>query len=190
MLRIKNIEELQGMLLEIPSLVDQQKHRDPKFIQNVEQWLYALEKSLENNHMPIVGNVAALRGVLISASRGTIPDGIEFLGRCTKHKIFEETAAHVLRQTGNLISNEIQKDCERVAEAERLTRQMIALAKTKKLIKELPSGNNFMDILKTIWKSMSADPELSPGTISIEGLIGPYDALIVLDRTLTSDISK
>lgn len=190
MLRIVNLEEIQGMLLRIPGLVDLQDRRDPDFVQDVKEWLSKLEKVLENNRLPAAGNVAALRALLISAEQGVIPTGVEFHGRTTGRKIREAAAAYVLRHTGDLVSSVIQKDRERVAEAERMTRQLVALAKAKGFIQELPSGDNFTDMLKSVWRTLSADQELSPGTVNVEGLIGPHDALVVLDRIITSDTPR
>lgn len=190
MLRIVNLEEIQGMLLRIRGLVDLHDKRDPDFVENVKEWLSKLEKVLENNRLPAVGNVAALRALLISAEQGVIPTGVEFHGRATGRKIREAAAAYVLRQTGDIVSSIIQKDRDRVAEAERMTRQLVALAKAKGLIQELPTGENFTDMLKAIWRTLFADPDISPGTINVEGLIGPHDALIILDRILTSDTPR
>ncbi len=190
MLRIVNLEDIQSMLLRIPRLVDQQERRDPDFVQDVKHWLSKIEKTLENNRMPSAGNVAALRALLVSAERGVVPAGVEFHGRITRRKIRDAAAACVIRETGDLLSNVLQKDLAQVAEAERLTRQLVSMAKVKGHIRELPAGENFTDMLKAIWRAMSADPELSPGTISVEGLVGPHDALVVLDRILTSDTPR
>jgi len=190
MLRIVNLEEIQGMLLRIPGLVDLQKRGDTGFAQEVGQWLSELEQLLHNNNMSVAGNIAALRALLISAERGVIPAEIEFHGRPTKRKIQEAAAAYVLRQTGDLISSVLEKDHGRVAEAERMARQMLALAKAKGLIRERPDGENFTDILKGAWMSLSSDPDISPGAINVEGLVGPQDALIVLDRAISSDIPQ
>lgn len=190
MLRIVNLEEIQGMLLRIPGLVDQQDRRDPDFVQDVKRWLSKLEKILDDNRIPVAGNVAALRGVLISAERDVIPAGIEFHGRSTGRKIREAAAAYVLRQTGDLVSSVIQKDDERIAEAKRMGRQLVALAKAKGLIHELPSGENYTEMLKAMWRTLSSDPDISPGTVNVEGLVGSNDALIILDRTITSDMPR
>lgn len=188
MLRIVNLEEIQGMLLRIPGLVDLQEQRDPNFVQDMKLWLLKLERTLNNNRMTVAANVAALRGLLISAERGAIPIGVELHGQSTRRKIRDAAAAYVLRETGDLVSSVIQKDQDRVAEAERLSRQLVALAKAKGLIQERPSGENSADMLKTIWQVLSDDLELSPGMINLEGLVGPNDALIILARIITSDI--
>lgn len=188
MLNIVNLEEIQSILLLIPALVDLQQQRDSDFVEEVKNWLKKMEKVLENNRIPAVGNVATLRGVLISAERGVIPVGIELRGRPTGRKIKEATAADVLRHVGELVSNVIHQDRERVAEAKRLGRQLVALAKTKGLICELPSGEQYTEMLKVMWRTLSSDPDISPGSVNVEGLVGPHDALIILDRTITSDI--
>ena len=76
MLRIVNLEEIQGILLHISGLVDLQEQRDPNFVRDVKQWLSKLEKTLDSNRMAVAGNVAALRGLIISAEQGIIPAGV------------------------------------------------------------------------------------------------------------------
>ena len=187
MLRIVNLEEIQGMLLRIPDLINLQERRDSGFVEEVKRWIATFEKVLVSNRMPVTSNVATFRGVLISAEGGVIPPGVEFHGRPTKRKIREAAAAYVLRQTGDLISSVIQKDYERIVEAERLTRQLIAMAKAKGLVQPLPGEGDHMEKLRALWRILVADPDIGAGTVNVEGLVGPYDALIVLDRTMVTD---
>ncbi len=84
----------------------------------------------------------------------------------------------------------INKESARIDEAQRIARQLVALAKAKGLIHEFPSGENYTEMLKTMWRTLASDPDILPGTISVEGLVGPNDALIILDRTITSDIPR
>ena len=188
MLNIVNLEEIQSILLFIPALVDLQQERDANFVKEVKNWLKKMEKVLENNRIPAAGNVATLRGTLISAERGIIPVGIELHGKPTGRKIKEATAADVLRHVGEIVSNVIHQDRERVAEAKRLGRQLVALARTKGLIHELPSGEQYTEMLKALWRTLASDPDISPGTTNLEGLVGPNDALIIIDRTIASDV--
>jgi len=190
MLRLVNLEEIQSLLLRIPDLVNLQDQRDYRFEQNVKEWLSKCEKVLENNRLPAAGNVAALRALLISAERGVIPTEVEFHGPSNRRKIRESVAAYVLRQTGSLISEVINKDKERIAEAQRIGRQLIALAKAKGLIHEFPSGANHTQMLKAIWGTLASDPDVLPGTVNVEGLVGPDDALIILDRTIAADMGR
>ncbi|MCW4034595.1 MAG: hypothetical protein NWF03_04455, partial [Candidatus Bathyarchaeota archaeon] len=173
MLRIINLEEIQNLLLLVPAIVEQNEQRDPRFVPTVKTWLTQLEAVLKNNHLPAAANVAALRGNLISTEQGNIPAGITFNGHATKRKVQQATANQCLSQTVEIISSTIQNDANRVAEAQRITRQLVSIAKSKGLITEKPHGKNYTAILKSIWTKMAKDQVLAQGVVSVEGLVGP-----------------
>src|SRR6266550_1161731 len=187
MLRIVNLEEINGMLLRVPGLVDLHEGRGPGFVGEVKAWLESLEDVLNNNRMPVVGNVAAFRGVVVSAERGVMPEGLSFYGRATLRKIKDAAASAALRAAAELIFNTIQPDSSKVAEAERRGRQIIVLAKAKGLSLALPNGPDRAEALKTLWRTLATDPDIGPGTVNVEGLVGPNDALIILDRAIATD---
>jgi hypothetical protein len=187
MLRIVNLEEIQNLLLRVPNIIELSEQHDPAFVPSTKKWLTELENALKNNNLPVSANIASLRGNLISTDQGNIPVGISIKGNITKRKLREATATQSITQAVDIVSGIIQKDAERVAEAQRITRQLVAIAKSKGLIKEIPHGKNFSDMLKAVWKAMSTDQVLAQGVVSVEGLVGPNDALLVLDRTLTAD---
>ncbi|MCU7843321.1 MAG: hypothetical protein KZQ93_05730 [Candidatus Thiodiazotropha sp. (ex Monitilora ramsayi)] len=188
MLRIVNIEEIQNMLGSISGLINLQQKNDLNFDEKAKLWLSTLEKILESNRIMQVGEVATLRGLVLSAENGIIPPGIEMHGRSSKRKIVEAAITFSLRQASSLVSDFLQKEVDRVSDAERMMRQLIAMAKAKGLIQKIPNGNDHTEVLKFIWRTLSADPEIAPGTINVEGLVGPHDALIVLDRIIASDL--
>jgi hypothetical protein len=187
MLHIVNLEEIQNLLLRVSDIVELSEQRDLNFVSAVKKWLTELEGAIKNNHLPTSANIASLRGNIISAEQGNIPAGINFRGRATKRKILEATAGQSIGQAVNIVTCSIQKDVERVNEAERITRQLVAIAKSNGLITELPHGKNFAAMLRLLWQKMSADQVLSQGIVSVEGLVGPNDALLILDRTITAD---
>jgi hypothetical protein len=187
MLRIVNLEEIQNLLLRVPYIVDLNEQRDSSFVSAVKKWLTELETVLKNNHMHFSANVAALRGNLISVDHGSIPTGISIKGRITKRKVREATASQSVSQAVDIVSCNIQKDVERVTEAERIMGQLVSIAKTKGIITRVPKGKNFTDALKAIWKTMAGDQVLCQGVVSVEGLVGPHDALLILDRTITAN---
>jgi len=188
MLRIVNIEEIQNMLGGISGLVDMQQGLDPNFNEKVKLWLAKLEKILESNRIIQVGEVAALRGLILSAENGIIPPGIEIHGRSNKRRIVEAAVTLSLRQSSSLVSDFLQREVDRVSDAERMMRQLLMLAKAKGLIQQIPNGSDHTEVLKYIWHTLSDDPEIAPGTINVEGLVGPHDALIILDRIIASDL--
>ena len=187
MLRLVNLEEIQNLLLRIPRLVNGLEQRDPNFVQNVRQWLTIVEEVLVNNRMPLSGNIAALRGTLNATERGAFPPGLTFHGRPTARKIREATGADVIRRAGELISNAVQDDVSRIGEAERLSHQLIALGKSMGLIVGGVSDSTGTQKLKDIWNTISADPNIAPGAVRLESLVGQNDALILLDRATTTD---
>ncbi len=187
MLRIVNLEEIENLLLRVSALADLQEQRDPDFVREAREWFARIEEALANNRMAVAGNVAALRGLLVSAERGAVPAGVELHGRATGRRIREAAAAHLLREAADLVSRTIAKDRERIAEAERLALQLVAIAKAKGLVRERPAGENLTDMLRALWRVISGDPELSAGAVTLEGLVGKNDALVILDRAITCD---
>lgn len=190
MLHIVNLEEIESMLLRVPLLVDLQEQRDANLVEEVKHWLVDLETVLKNNSIPEAGNIAALRSLLISSERGLKPEGIEIRGSVTGRKIKEATAATVIQKAGSLVSDVICKDRERVAEAGRIGRQLVALGRAKGLIGELPGGRNHGEMLKVLWRALAADSEMQAGVVNVEALAGPNDALIILDRAITGDLTN
>jgi hypothetical protein len=188
MLRIINIEEIQNMQSSISGLIDMQQCHDPNFNDRVKLWLAKLEKILENNRIMQVGEIATLRGLILSAENGIVPPGIEIHGKSSRRKIVEAAVTFSLRQSSKLVSDLISIEVNRISDAERIMRQLLALAKAKGLNLQIPDNVNHTEVLRYIWRALSDDPEIAPGTVNVEGLVGPHDALIILDRMIASDL--
>ena len=184
MLHIVNLEEIQGMLLRVPELMDSLEERNPSFPGSVKEWLTQAEQILISNRLAVAAEVAVLRGVLISAERGVIPPGMAFSTRTTVRKIKDASAADVLRKAEELISRAISADAVRFAEGEKLTQQVVAVAQRKGLIPATPRLGNHTEILKATWQAIIMDPDLGAVTTHLAGLVGLYDVLILLDRML------
>lgn len=187
MLRVVNLEEIQNLLLDVSTLTDLHEQRDPDYVPEAKSWLKKVEKVLDNNRMSVAGTIAAYRGLLISAEQGIIPTGFEIHGRVTKRKIQDGAATLLIKQTSDIVSNAILGDQERIKDAERMTRQLVSIANVKGIISDIPNGDDSADVLNSIWKAMTDDQDLSAGTINVVGLVGPFDALILLDRIIASD---
>lgn len=187
MLRIVNIEELRTILSASTPLIDLQHQHDAAFDDRAKEWLAALEKALESNRILEVGEIASLRGIILSAERGVIPPGLEFHGRMSKRKIVEGAVIFAVRNATSLVTDLLRKELDRVGDAERMMRQLLAMANAKGLLLNPPNGTSHTDFLKQLWAVFSADQDLAPGTINVEGFVGPHDALVVLDRVLASD---
>lgn len=184
MLHIVNLEEIQGILLRLPGLIHDLERRDPNFASAAKDWLTQAEQILVNNRLAVAADVAVLRGALISAERGVIPPGLVFSGRMTSRKIRDASAADVLRKAEELISDTIKGSLAQIAEGERLTRQLLAVAQRKGLIPGGPHMGERTEMLTGIWHAMTVDPDLGSATTHLAGLVGAQDALILLDRGL------
>jgi hypothetical protein len=184
MLHIVNLEEIQAMLLRVPGLIHALDRRDPEFLRDVKTWLTQAEQILVSNRLAVAADIAALRGVLISAERGVVPPGLVFNGRVTARKIRDAAAADILRKAEEILSSAIRADAAQFVEAERLARQIVSIAQRKGLIRSLPTGNKHTETLNAYWQAMLADPELGPATTHLAGLIGIHDAWILIDRLL------
>ena len=188
MLNVVNLEEIQRLLLRMPALIDALAERQLSLIGSVKTWLMDGEQIFTNNRLPVAAELAALRGVLISAERGVIPAGMAFSARTTARKVKEATAADVLRRASEIILQATAADAARVAEAEKLMRQVLAVAQRKGL-SQVPAHSAYThsDMLKAIWRAMTEDPDLGVGATRLEGLVGSNDALVLLDRMLPSE---
>jgi len=185
MLHIAILEEIQNLLLRIPGIINCFEKRDPMFTDLVKEWLLQAEQILVNNRLSVAADVAVLRGVLINAERGVLPASITFTGEKTTRKIKTSVAADVLQKANELVSNAINVTEVQIAEGERLARQLVALAQRKGLIPANQNSNGHTEWLSAIWKAMYVDPELGPATTHLAGIVGIYDAMILIDRMIT-----
>ena len=188
MLRIVNLEEIERLLLEVPALIDRLETRSPSFTDDVRNWLKSAEQALQNNRIAVASTVASLRGQLTSVKDGFVPPEVEILGRPTRRKILTAVSTSALRQASEAVLDITQPDRLRIAEAERICRQIVAHAKVRNLIPEgAPSNVELAEYLRGVWHQLKSDPDLSQLTTHLVGLLGSHDVLIVLDRTITAD---
>jgi hypothetical protein len=184
MLNIVNLEEIQSLLLRVPALVRNFESRDPGFADSVKRWLTQGETILVNNRLPIAAGVATLRGTLISAERGVLPPGMVFGKRTTARRIKDAAAAEVLRRAEEVIASAISVDAARLAEGEKLIRQIVAVAHRKGLLLQVAHADARAELLRGLWNGLTRDPDVGAATTHLVGLVGAQDVLILLDRVL------
>jgi hypothetical protein len=188
MLRIVNLEEFHRLLLRVPALVDELEERTADAPGAVRSWLIEVEGALENNRMPLAGNIAGLRARLDSASRGAVPGGVVLTGSVTKRKVRYAVAAEVLKDAADTIAAELEADGARIDEADLLARQLVVAAQVKGLVNGPPSRADHADTIQALWTAVLSEPEIGPGAVHLLSLVGPSDAVIVLDRAITRDV--
>jgi hypothetical protein len=184
MLLLPNLEAIQAQFLELPTIFRSYEESDSEFAEHARAWLNRLEASLEDNKLPSAGAVAGLRGLILSAERGTIPPGLSFLGTPNSRKLRDAAAADALRRAEEIVSGVLRADAAQLEEAGRLMRQMVAVAQLRGLLNAAHDGATHSDAVNAIWSAFLRDADLAPGTARVTGLVGAHNALFLLSREL------
>ena len=184
MLRIMHVEEIADLLLLLPGLVQQQERRSTDFALNAGAWLKSLETVFTASRLYQAGSIAMLRSGLVAAEQGQVPAGIEFRGRPSRSRVLSAVALQALQRAAEIASRLIAENQPRLAEAERVAKQIIAVALSRELITAREEEVSSTQYLRTLRRSLATSGELESAIIHLEGLVGPYDALVLLDRAL------
>ncbi len=184
MLRIMHVEEIADHLLLLPDLVQQQERRSTDFAPNTDAWLKSLERVFSANRLYQTGNIAALRSSLVAVEQGQVPAGLEFRGRLTRSRVMNAMASQALQRAAELTSNLIAENQPRLAEAERVARQIVAAARSRGLVPAREEGVSNIQYLRMFRHSLVTSADLESVVIHLEGLVGPHDTLILFDRAL------
>ena len=184
MLRIASVEEIEALLLELPDLVRLQQDRSARFPERTATWLVGLEDALVANRLPQAGAVAALRSGLVAADQGLLPGGLEFRGRPTRSRVIVALASQAIQQAVAVAAPVVDENRPRLAEAERVAQQIVAAARARATIPAQTKAATNADYLRAVRRSFSASEDLENAMVHLEGLVGSYDALILLDRAL------
>lgn len=174
------LAKIEDCLAKVPALVDLQQRRSPGFPSSVMDWLILTEDVLQDAGLSVVSEVAALRSALVAAMRGSgLPDGM------SRRRGRESVAADVLRDAQRCVSEAIAPAQSRFREARDVAAQVAAVARAKGLITAVldassPSSHDAR--LKQLYSVLAADGDLGAAVAHLQGLTGPFDALVVLDR--------
>jgi hypothetical protein len=183
-LSVVQYEEIVSLLLKVPSLVDLLERHRSDFCEEVLAWLRQIETTLENNRLPVVSEIASCRAILIGAGRGILTKEIAFTGRPTARKVQEATASMVLTRSNDLLYAVITERQAAFQDAERISRQILAVAEAKGLIRACDDGRPHQDFLHCLQKRVAVDPDLASIHAHLVALVGTTDVLIFFDRAL------
>jgi len=185
-LTVAQYEEILGVLQMVPILVDELEARHSGFPDDILGWLKHAERALTNNRLPEASQIAACRARLIEAGRGVQQGTLTIVGRQSTRKIREATAALVLGTGTDILQGVIADRKSVFQEAERISRQVLAVAQMKGLVNASDSGSTNQQFLHELRDHIAADPDLASFHTHIVGLVGATDALVMLDRALAS----
>jgi hypothetical protein len=185
-LNVAQYEEIAGLLREVPRLVDRLEARHSGFAENVLAWLKQAETALQNNRIPAVSQIASCRATLIGAGRGVRSSDVAFGGRATPRKIRDATASMVLERGNQLLHGVIAERQAVFQEAERIARQIMAIADAKGLIRACDNGRPHQVFLNCLQQSIAHDSDLVNAYSHLIALVGKTDVVIFMDRSLES----
>ena len=184
-LNVIQYEEIGALLHQIPRLVDKLEARQSGFVEGVLAWLRQTEVTLENNRLAAVSQVAACRATLIEAARGVHSKDVVFVGRATPRKVREATASMVLQRGNDLLHSVIAERQAVFQEAERISRQVMAVAAAKGLLRDCAGTGQRQQFLECVQQKVAADQDLASVYAHLVALVGKADVLIFLDRAIT-----
>jgi hypothetical protein len=189
-LTVAQYEELLDVLREVPVLVDRLEARHAGFDEDVLRWLKRAEQTLTNNRLPAASQIASYRARLIEAGRGVLRGDLTIVGRTSVRKIKEATAALQLELGNDVLQAAIAERQSVFQEAERIARQVMAVARAKGIGMPPDDSGTQQRFLHELRDRLSMDPDLASVYTHIVGLVGPTDTLVMLDRAATSVASK
>ena len=185
-LNVVQYEEIVSLLRQVPQLVDQLDARRSGFVGDVLAWLKEAETTMYNNRLPAVSQIASCRAMLIEAARGVQTRELTFVGRPTARKVQEATASLVLERSSDLLHGVIAERQAVFGEAERISRQVMAVAEAKSLVQACRDGRPHAAFLGCLQQRVAEDADLVNVYAHLVSLVGKTDVLIFFDRALAS----
>jgi len=186
-LLLPQIEELDALLLKLPGLVDAVEREDLQALDAARGWLVEIEGAFERNRLaPETAAIAALRAELRMAALGAAPPTLRFAGQLKPRRIREATLLDALRRAQQAVAAALTSTLAEHEEAERLTRQLVALARHKGVTGSAVPGPGNETGLRQLWQVICSDSDMTTGTVRVLGLVGEADALALLDRALST----
>lgn len=183
-LNVAQVEEIAGLLREVPRLVDEMQARRAEFVADVLAWLKRAETALESNRLPAVSQVSSCRAALLQATRGAHTKDLAFTGRATLRKVAQATASVSIERASQLLNGAISERQAVFQEAERLTRRVIAVAEAKGIVRTCASSGDRHAFLQCVRQKVADDADLASVYVHLIGLVGKSDVVVFLDRAI------
>ncbi|HEV8303691.1 MAG TPA: hypothetical protein VGQ25_01905 [Gemmatimonadales bacterium] len=174
MLRLLQLEEIEGLLLDVPLLVRRYEAREPRFHADVGAWLGLVSEVLRRNRLSGSATVAGLQGEVTAAARGVIPPDLGVRASVSKRQTTAAVALRALQRATALLRGEIESPRARANDARLVARAALAVARAKGLLGPLSPQAQFA--------ALEGDNDTRAMVTHMVGLLSRGDALIVLDR--------
>ena len=172
-------------MLLLPSVVSNHASQNGEYAQSAFDWLKTLEGILLRNRQYQASAISTLRDLLISVNHGYVPADIPVKDRLSRKKVLDIATSQALQRAENIVSSWIDESHKRISEAELIAQQVIAVARSRMLIPPADEGETNTGYLRRVRSNLSAYGDIENALVHLEGLVGHYEALILLDRSLS-----
>ncbi len=177
MIRLHHLDAIMACLTDVSTLVDLQAQRNAAFQQRTLEWLRRAEDALSESQHPGAASLAALRSRLVRTYQG---DGITR----RSHKASMAMTSDVLVEAEAALRAAIDPALATLAEANALALQVASVARVKGLIDGSRSAANHRTRVAALHGALKKDPDTMAAIVRLEGLVGPFDVAIILDRAV------
>lgn len=183
MVLLNVLAELDGLLAESAGLIDLYEKKESSFYERTLKWINRVEELAANNKWPVLPEVSALRGKLITAARMQAGDSFDWVPQSkNRRRARDGLAAEVIGRVTALMGESFGNDRRLQEEAMNLLRQVVAIGTVKGLIEMKPPGKDTSAYVREGWAALLSDPELSAACGRAVGLAGGYNAFMLFDR--------
>lgn len=179
MLSIVHVDRIQDCLRSVSGVVDAQQRRDADFPRKVLEWLTHAEAILHDARQASLSQISALRSHLLSTQYSRKKNTGQ-----SRRVTLEAAASEALAKGQGILSTLIEPRLSQIAEGESLALRVLAVASVKGLLQTISHEKKHQDKLKDILEFLKKDTDTAAATAHFLGILGPVDALIILDRAL------
>jgi hypothetical protein len=186
MLRLRELEAFELLLLRVPELLRSFEERRAGFPAAAMEWLRTTEQALVACRLPAAAAVASARSTVVASQRGETPAGLTFHRLPTRGRMQQAVAADAVRRAEAIVSEAIRASLLQANDAQLVMRQLVVRARSKGLSYGPSMGQRRE--LEDLWRRITGEPELQGAAMHVTGLMGDADAITLLERTVTSDL--
>lgn len=183
MLSIVHLDRIQDCLRAVSEVVDAQQRREIDFPKRVLDWLTRAEELLRDARLASLSQLSGFRSSLLATCHGAKKPAGQ-----SRRATLESAASEALIQGQAALSAAIEPRLQQIAEAELLVSRVIAVGTVKGIFPHLPDHLSHEGKLRQLLEALQKDQDTAAATAHFTGILGPVDALIVLDRTLGNRI--
>jgi hypothetical protein len=180
---LAQVEEVHATLLRAGPLTDRYAAGDAAFFGLVEAWIADLERHLGSARLPAAATLAGVRAGLVAVRQGATPRDVQG-PRLSGRKLRDAAAADALRRGEAVVREALAPRVRQLQEASEIAGQLAALAMQRGFVGPGDPRLGHEGRLRKVWQALLDDPASSAAAALLQGRVGAFDSLALLDRAL------